>query len=108
MTYNLVSTILRTNPFPVVRSLVHSDYATRNLIRNPMDSNPSKPDPANKATMSQQLVLSLPGATARSKGQARRRNQPALSEDARKAQRNLARRERARYRKTGKTEQQLV
>ncbi|CAD6591131.1 MAG: hypothetical protein ASARMPREDX12_004939 [Alectoria sarmentosa] len=57
--------------------------------------------------MSQQLVLDISGATARSKGQARRRNQPALSEDARKAQRNLARRERAKCKKTKNTEQQL-
>ncbi len=58
--------------------------------------------------MSQQLVLDVSNATARSKGQARRRNQPALSEDARKAQRNLARRERARCKKTGKTDQQFL
>ncbi|CAD6569768.1 MAG: hypothetical protein ASARMPRED_003137 [Alectoria sarmentosa] len=57
--------------------------------------------------MSQQLILDISGATARSKGQARRRNQPALSEDARKAQRNLARRERAKCKKTNNTEQQL-
>lgn len=57
--------------------------------------------------MSQQLILDISGGTARSKGQARRRNQPAQSEDARKAQRNLARRERARCKKTGNTEQQL-
>lgn len=59
--------------------------------------------------MSQQLILDLSdSATARSKGQARRRNQPAQSEDARKAQRNLARRERARCKKTGNTEQQRL
>ena len=55
--------------------------------------------------MSQELVLDLLNATARSKGQARRRNGPLLSGDARKAQRNLARRERARCKKTGNTEQ---
>ena len=58
--------------------------------------------------MSQQLVLDISNATERSKGQARRRNHPALSEDARKPQRNLARRERARCKKTGKTEQQFL
>ncbi|KAL9136154.1 MAG: hypothetical protein Q9175_002632 [Cornicularia normoerica] len=58
--------------------------------------------------MSQQLLLDISNATARSRGQARRRNQPAQNEDARKAQRNLARRERARCKKTGKTEQQLL
>ncbi|KAL9065224.1 MAG: hypothetical protein Q9161_008382 [Pseudevernia consocians] len=58
--------------------------------------------------MSQQLVLDISSATARSKGQARRRNQPALSEDARKAQRNFARRERARCKKTEKTEERLL
>ena len=46
--------------------------------------------------MSHQVLLDFPGASARSKGQARRRNQPVASEDARKDQRNFARRERAR------------
>lgn len=58
--------------------------------------------------MSQQLVLDISDATARSKGQARRRFHPTLSEDARKEQRNLARRERARCKKTRNTEQQLL
>ena len=53
--------------------------------------------------MSYQVLLDLPGATARSKGQARRRNQPCLSDDARKDQRNFARRERARCKRLGKT-----
>ena len=57
--------------------------------------------------MPQQLLLDILGALARSKGQARRRNQPAVSEEARKAQRNLARRERARYSKAEKIERQL-
>lgn len=57
--------------------------------------------------MPQQLLLDILSASARSKGQARRRNQPAVSEDARKVQRNLVRRERARYNKAGKTEGQL-
>lgn len=58
--------------------------------------------------MPQQLLLELSGASARSKGQARRRNQPAVSENARKAQRNLARRERARCKKAGESKQQLL
>lgn len=58
--------------------------------------------------MSQQLLLDISSATARSKGQARRRNQPTESEEARKAQRNLARRERARCKKTARTEQLLL
>ena len=57
--------------------------------------------------MSQQLLLDISSATARSKGQARRRHQPALSEEARKAQRNQARRERAR-RKTTEISQMLL
>lgn len=57
--------------------------------------------------MPQQLLLDILSASARSKGQARRRNQPAVSKDARKAQRNLGRRERAKYNKAGKTEGQL-
>ena len=57
--------------------------------------------------MPQQLLLDISSATARSKGQARRRNQPALSQDARKDQRNHARRERAKSKKTGKTQQLL-
>ncbi|KAM0804462.1 hypothetical protein BDR22DRAFT_885715 [Usnea florida] len=55
--------------------------------------------------MSYQVLLDLPGATARSKGQARRRNQPCLSDDARKDRRNFARRERARYKRMERTEQ---
>ena len=55
--------------------------------------------------MSYQVLLDFPGATARSKGQARRRNQPVPSEDARKDQRNLTRRERARCKRMGKTGQ---
>ena len=55
--------------------------------------------------MSYQGLLDLPGATARSKGQARRRNQPSLSDEARKDQRNFARRERARCKRVGRTEQ---
>ncbi len=58
--------------------------------------------------MSQQLLLDISAASARSKGQARRRNDPAQSDGARKAQRNIARRERTRCKKTGKTEQQLL
>ncbi|KAF6236194.1 hypothetical protein HO173_005823 [Letharia columbiana] len=58
--------------------------------------------------MSQQLLLDISSATARSKGQARRRNQPTESEGARKAQRNLARRERARCKMTARTEQLLL
>ena len=54
--------------------------------------------------MPQQLLLDILGASASSKGQARRRKQPAVSEEARKAQRNLARRERARCSKAEKTE----
>ena len=55
-----------------------------------------------------QLLLDISTASVRSKGQARRRNQPAASEDARKAQRNLARRERAKCKKAGETQQQLL
>ena len=58
--------------------------------------------------MSYQVLLDFPGATARSKGQARRRNQPSLSDDARRDQRNLARRERARCKRIGRTKQPHV
>ena len=54
-----------------------------------------------------QLLLDISTASARSKGQARRRNQPAASEDARKAQRNLARRERTKCKKAGETQKHL-
>ena len=57
--------------------------------------------------MPQQLLLGILSASARSKGQARRRNQPAVSEDTHIAQRNLTHHERARYNKAGKTEGQL-
>lgn len=68
----------------------------------------TKASRANQAIMPQQLLLELSGASARSKGQARRRNQPAVSENARKAQRNLARRERAKCKKAGEPKQQLL
>ena len=58
--------------------------------------------------MSYQVLLDFPGASARSKGQARRRNQPSLSDDARKDQRNLVRRERARCKRVERTEQPHV
>ena len=58
--------------------------------------------------MSYQVLLDIPGATARSKGQARRRNQLSLSDGARKDQRNLARRERARCKRIGRIEQPYV
>ena len=56
--------------------------------------------------MPQQLLLEISNASARSKGQARRRIQPAVSEDDRKAQRNFARRERAKCKKGGKVQQE--
>ncbi len=58
--------------------------------------------------MSQRLLLDISCASARSKGQARRRNQSAPSEEARKAQRNRVRRDRVRGIQTGPTEQQLL
>ena len=62
----------------------------------------------DKAVMSQQLLLDISTASARSKGQARRRNQPVVSDEARKAQRNLARRERRKYNKAGDKQQQCL
>ena len=61
---------------------------------------------ARKKAMSQQLLLEISSATARSKGQARRRYQPALSEESRKAQRNRTRRERTKCKKTENAQQQ--
>ena len=54
--------------------------------------------------MSYQVLLDFPGGTARSKGQARRWNHLAPSEDARKDQRNFARRERTKRKRTGEIE----
>ena len=86
-----------------ISELRYSETYARIISRDPPKS--SSP---NKATMSYQALLDLPGATARSKGQARRRNQPSLSDDARKNQRNFARRERARCKRIGRTGQPHV
>ena len=56
--------------------------------------------------MSQQLMLDLSNASARSKGQALRRQQPAPSDGARKAQRKLARKKRLEAKMNGSDKQQ--
>ena len=95
-----------------IRSLLHGTFhlllLQKLLARKQQDSGLPKPTSLHKAIMPLQLLLDISTASARSKGQARRRNQPTASEHARKAQRNLARRERAKCKKAGETQQQLL